>query len=836
MSDKFENKEDQQQELSFTDIATLCLSRWYWFIISIVICLVLAFVFLKSSRPTYVRTAQIILKADNRGNSISNDISGIADIGMFKNNSPVNNEIVCMRSPFIMKDVVDTLGLDVSYYGYGLWYKPVLYGKDLAVKVKFLELNEEQSASCELKLKKQGGFELSNFVYKELEYKDSIINGNFNDTINTPAGKIVVLQGEAYTKWTMCNAKGISSNNDIIYITKHNHSTITSAYLAKTSISLNDKQNTVVDIKVSDQSIQRAADIVSTLINVYNERWIEDKNIVAISTSYFINNRLKIIEQDLGIVDSDITAFKRNSRIPDINAAAHIYMARNEDNERALLKLKTTLGLANYLKGFIADMIKTDDVLPAINGLDNANIESQIAEYNQLVLTRDKFVTVSSESNTMVQDFNSSISSMKGAIKSSLNNYIVSLQNQISNLEQNTRKTHSQLESSPTQAQQLISIERQQKVKEALYLFLLQKREENELSQAFEAYNTRIIAPAYGSNIPVSPRSDIIYLFALLLGICLPAGYLVTREMMDTKVRIKKDLDGIPAPFAGEIPQAFDNSEKKWWQFWKSIDRINKKNAIMTVEEGKRNFVNESFRVLRANIEFMLNKGEKGHTIIVTSFNPGSGKSFLSMNIAMAFAIKKNKVLVIDCDLRHGSSSEYVGAPRKGLSNVLGGRIDNYNEVIVEYNGNQYLNVLPIGSIPPNPSELLYSPKFKEIIDDAKKTYDYIFLDCPPVNLLADAQILTPYAERTLFVVRAGLMDLSQRVELKELISSKKLTNITLILNASKTGGASNGSRYGYRYGYYYGNHLGSAYGKGYYGNRKGYYDETFPEGDNNKK
>lgn len=835
MSENIETKTEQQQDLSIVAILTLCLSRWYWLAISIVVCLIIAFFHVKSTRPTYFRTAQVVLKSDKRGNSINNDISGISNIGMFTNNSLVLNEIVSMQSPSLMKEVVKRLGLDISYYGSGLWYKPVLYGKNLPVNVEFIELNEEQSASFELILEKEGGFELSGFVCKELEY-DDIIKGNFNDTISTPAGKIIVSQGDGYPEWALENANETSSNNFRIFINKHNLSAITSAYMAKTSIALNNKENTVVDINVSDQSIQRASDIVTTLISVYNEQWIADKNLIAISTSHFINNRLQIIEKDLGMVDSDITAFKRDSRIPDINAAAQMYMARNENTERELLKIKTTLELANYLEELITDMIKTNNVLPAINGLDNANIESQITEYNQLVITRDKLVAVSSESNTMVQDYNNSISSMKGAIKSSLNNYIVSLKNQINNLEQSERMTDSQLASSPTQAQQLLSIERQQKVKEALYLFLLQKREENELSQAFTAYNTRVITQAHGSNAPIAPKSSMIYLIALVLGISLPAGFLVAREMMDTKVRIKKDLDGISAPFAGEIPQAFDNNEKKWWQFWKSIDKINKKNGVMIVEEGKRDYVNESFRVLRANIEFMVNRGEKGHVFIMTSFNPGSGKSFLSMNIAMAFAIKKNKVLVIDCDLRHGSSSAYVGSPRKGLSNVLGGRIDDYNEVIVEYNGNQYLNVLPIGPIPPNPSELLYSPKFKEIIDEAKATYDYILLDCPPVNMLADTQILNPYAERTFFIVRAGLMDLAQRVELKELISSKRLSNVALILNASRTSGAYGTPRYGYRYGYHYGYHYGSTYGKGYYGTRKTDYYGSFADVDNNKK
>ncbi len=823
------NKKEEQQELSISDVLSLCLSRWYWFLISISFCLIVAFFYTKTTRPTYSRSAQVILKSDKRGNSINADISGLSNLGMFTDNSLVNNEIVCMQSPFLMKDVVMRLKLDVSYLGSGFWYKKVLYGDELPIGMEFIDLDETKQASLVFEMNKEGGFSLSDFVCNNNEYSD-VITGNFNDTLLTPAGRVVITQPEAYLLKNSGNSQESESQNSRIYISKNSVWSVTSSYAKKMVIALNHKENTVVDIRISDQSIQRASDIITTLINVYNEKWIDDKNLIAVSTSHFINNRLGIIEKDLGMVDNNITDFKKDIRIPDINAAAQMYMSRNENIEQELIKLNTTFEVANYLKEFISDMVKTNDVLPSINGLDNANIESQILKYNELVITRNKLVTASSESNTMVRDYDNSIESMKGALLSSLDNYIVSLKHSINSLESNESKTYSQLSSSPIQAQKLLTIERQQKVKEALYLFLLQKREENELTQAFTAYNTRVIAPANGSNLPIAPKSKMIYMLALVLGIGLPAAYLVARELLDTKIRIKKDLEGIPAPFVGEIPQAFESSNKEWWQFWKNVDNIEKKNAVMVVEEGKRDFINESFRVLRANIEFMMNKQEKGHVFILTSFNPGSGKSFLSMNIAMVFAIKKNKVLVIDCDLRHGSTSEYVKSPDKGLSNVLVGKIDNYKETLVSYNGNDYLKVLPIGSIPPNPTELLYSNRFKEIIDDAKNVFDYIFLDCPPVNMLADTQILNQYSERTLFIARAGLMDLTQREDLKELITSNKMNNISLVLNASKSGGSSYGGRYGYRYGYHYDYH----YDKGYYGSKKKDYYGSFADTDDN--
>ena len=350
----------------------------------------------------------------------------------------------------------------------------------------------------------------------------------------------------------------------------------------------------------------------------------------------------------------------------------------------------------------------------------------------------------------------------------------------------------------------MLSVERQQKVKEELYLYLLQKREENELSQAFTAYNTRVITAPRGSALPTAPNKKNILLVALALGLLVPAVIIFMQENMNTKVRGKKDLENLSVPYLGEIPLYFSNKKKK---------NKSSEHAIV-VEESNRNIINEAFRVLRSNVDFMKNKNTKQIVFIVTSFNPGSGKSFLSMNIAMSFAIKGKKVLVIDGDLRHGTVSAYVGSPRKGLSDYLGNKEADWNELLVVDKKFPNLHVIPVGTIPPNPTELLEDGSLATLMQNLRDVYDYIFIDCPPIDIVADTQIIEQYADRTLFVIRAGLLDRSLLPELESIYQEKRFKNLSVILNGTE----STGGRYSYRYGYSYGYHNGYT---SYYGNSK---------------
>ena len=383
---------------------------------------------------------------------------------------------------------------------------------------------------------------------------------------------------------------------------------------------------------------------------------------------------------------------------------------------------------------------------------------------------------------------------MRRAIVTSIDNLIATLDTQLRSLQQSERQTTARIAANPTQGKYLLSVERQQKVKEALYLFLLQKREENELSQAFTAYNTRIITPPTGSLEPTAPVRRNILLAAIALGLLLPVAIIFVRENMNTRLRGRKDLEGLTLPFAGEIPLVPGGTKKK--------DGHEPKKIV--IRQGRRDVVNEAFRVLRTNLEFMLepHDGGRAGVTLVTSFNPGSGKTFLAMNTAASFAIKGKRVLVIDGDLRHGSASAYVDVPSSGLSDYLGHRTDDVASLIVPCQGCEGLYLLPVGTIPPNPTELLASSRFAELVERLRGEYDYVLIDCPPIDIVADTQIISKLADRTIFVVRAGLLERDMLPELQRLYDESRFKNMALVLNGTAGGTGRYGYRYGYKYGY----------------------------------
>ena len=522
------------------------------------------------------------------------------------------------------------------------------------------------------------------------------------------------------------------------------------------------------------------------------------------STSLFINDRLGVIESELGHVDENISTFKSENLLPDVQAASQLYMSESSQAKSQILTLNTQLSMARYIRNYLTAASSRNQLLPANSGLENANIENLIAEYNTLQLQRNNLVANSSEQNPLVIDMDESLRAMRGSIVRSVDNLITTLNTQIRSLEQSQQQATAHIAANPSQAKYLLSVERQQKVKESLYLFLLQKREENELSQAFTAYNTRVVTPPTGSMIPTAPVKKNILLVGFALGLLIPIVIVFLQESMNTKVRGRKDLENLSLPFVGEIPQ-YGRIRRSGLLRKKVIPETETK---VVVQEGKRDVVNEAFRVLRTNLEFVSGETETGQIILLTSFNPGSGKTFLTMNIAATLALKGKRLLVIDGDLRRGSTSAYVSTPHQGLSNYLAGKVQRIEEVIVPASETVRFDVLPVGTIPPNPTELLSGERLQALIADLRTRYDYVLVDCPPIELVADTHILAKYADRTVFVVRAGLLERSMLGELQNIYTEQKFPNMAVILNGTEGGGS---YRYGYRYGYHYG------YGSGYH-------------------
>ena len=543
-----------------------------------------------------------------------------------------------------------------------------------------------------------------------------------------------------------------------------------------------------------------------------------DKNRISVSTSKFIGERLRVIEGELGSVDANISSFKSENLVPDLAAASQMYMQQSAESKKEMMGISTQLATAEFMRRELAKKDITQ-ALPTNSGIDNASITSGVGEYNAAVLDRNRLLASSSESNPLVQDLANKLHSLKQTILQSVDNYIASLRQQMGGAQRIDAVATGKLASNPNQAKYLLSVERQQKVKEALYLFLLQKREENELSQAFTAYNTRVITAPRGSANPTSPQKANIMLIAFALGLAIPAGIIIVRENMNTKVRGKKDLESISVPLVGEIPLYIKPKtvlEKASEVFAKKKKTTKDRKTDLVIAEGKRDILNEAFRVLRSNIDFMSNSDENRKVILMTSFNPGSGKSFISINLACSFAIKGKKVLVIDGDLRHGSASAYVGSPKTGLIDYLSGKVKDVDGLILPLKEYPSLNVLPIGKVPPNPTELLENGRLGEVIEAMRSKYDLIVLDCPPIDIVADTQIIEKYADRTVFIIRAGLLERAMLKDLEEIYTTKRFKNLTLILNGTESSGGRYSYRYGYRYGYKYGYKYG--YGsKSYY-------------------
>lgn len=787
-------KPGQQDDfLRIQDLLYLCLARWKWFVLSLMVTIGVATVYLLRTPAVYTRTASVLIKEDSKGKSVSSDLESFSEFGLFQSGTNVNNELITFQSPALMTEVVKRLRLDMNYFVPGKFHRQVAYGLTLPVDVTINDLPENESAGFTLKIQPDGTLYLSDFIRNGTDLDEKDVKGSLLDSITTPLGKIIIhttpnyVKGEAYT----------------LYVGKSSLYNAVNSCSSNLSVSLNSEKASVIDLSFKDNSTQRAEDVLSMLISVYNENWVKDKNQIAVSTSMFINERLGVIERELGNVDEDISSYKSEHLLPDVQAASSMYMAQSSEANAQILSLNNQLYMTRYIRNYLANDANRTQLLPANSGIESANIESQIAEYNKQLLQRNSLVANSSTENPLVVDMDQALASMRGAIIRSIDNQIVTLNSQIKSLRQTEQQTTSRIAANPTQAKYLLSVERQQKVKEALYLFLLQKREENELSQAFTAYNTRIVTPPHGSMLPTSPVHKNIFMVAFALGLLIPVVIIFMRENMNTRVRGRKDLENLTIPFIGEIPLF---TRKKKGILGKKPQEV----KAVVVKEGNRDIINEAFRVLRTNLEFMTGKDKTSNVIIMTSFNPGSGKSFLTMNIAMSLAIKGKKVLVIDGDLRHAFASSYIDSPDKGLSDYLEGRIDNLDEIIVPDPKHKSMDILPVGTIPPNPTELLFDERLKQTIDTVREQYDYVLIDCPPVELVADTQIIEKLADRTIFVVRAGLLERSMLSELEKIYDEKKYKNMSLILNGTEGSGGRYGYCYGYRYGYGSGYHYGS--------------------------
>lgn len=776
-----QNMQDEEDTFNIQDFLFLCLARWRWFVASVIICLGIGALYVLSTPKTYTRTAAVMIK-DNKDAAKQSVANALSDIGMFQSSSSVNNEILAFESPALIGEVIVRLGLQTDYSYRKTLRIETLYGDSVPLEVNFIDVPLSESAAMTVKILGKGKVELSDMKLGLEEFETDPVIVNIGDTIKTNLGNVAVNYGPNYS----------ADFDSPIKVNRYSLPNAIEAYKEKIAASLADDKASVIDFSFKDVNIKRADDFLNTLIDIYNEKWVDDKTQQAKKTSGFIAERLQVIEHELGNVDSDIADYKGANLMPDVEAVSKMYLENSNENTRLQLEVSTQIAITKYLLDYTKNPAEHGQLLPANSGIDNRGIETQIQEYNTIQLERNKLASTTGENNPIMQDYDKSLRSMRNALIQSLANQERTLQTQLNSLIRDDRATNRKIASSPSQAKYLLSVERQQKVKEALYLYLLQKREENELTLAFTPFNTRVITPPMGSDRPTAPISRNIILISFVVGLILPALVLFLSESLDNRLRNRSDLEGVKTPLIGEIPEASDNTmslrmrsfRRRWRELTGKDSKMEEAPQLLVHEHGK-SIVNEAFRMVRSNLEFSTRNG-RNRVMMVTSFNPGSGKSFISLNLAATLALKDKtrKILIIDLDLRRASISRVLPNHSRGIADYLSEATDNCDQYIQETDC-KGLYLLPVGSIPPNPTELLYSDRLKNLIEKYRQEYDYIILDCPPAEIVADASIITPLADMTIFIIRAGLLDRRMIPEIDRIYDSHRYKNFMLILNGT---------------------------------------------------
>ena len=802
MASEFQNQPQNtegDESFNLMDFCNVLLSNWYWIVGCMVIALGIAVLTVKRTTPTYTRHTQLLIKDDKKGqNGVSAMGAEFESLGgLLQNSTNINNEIITLSAPVLMQEVVKRLHLDVALTTRQSLHEVPLYDNS-PVALLMPQAGENEVATFKMRLNKNRTAELYEFKNRKGDIGDKKMVVAMNTLAKTPVGIIIIQPTEHWNK---------RFTDEEITVTKLPVMSVAAGLSSSLSVALNTKESTVLDIVLTDASKKRADDVMLKLIDVYNEQWMKDKNRVAESSFDFITNRLELLSKELGDVDQKISDYRSETLIPDDKSASNMYLAQRTRNDDQILTLNNQLSVSRYIRDYLADHSKVDQYLPTNTGIGSTGIESMITNYNQSISARNEVLANSSESAPIVQKLNSELALQRNAIMHSLDNLISQLTAQLKSWEGVEAETNQHIATAPRQAKQLLTIGRQQKVKEALYLYLLQKREENELSKTFTAWNTRIIQPPMGSDAPTSPKQGMVLLIALAVGFCLPAGILFLRENLDHTVRGRADLEGISTSLLGEVP-AIRSSR---------FHRIstNNKDRMIYVKENNRDLINEAFRIIRTKFDYYLNSIGKGNKVVMlTSFNPNSGKTFIAMNLAKVMSLKNQKVIVVDLDLRKASLSKLINSPHHGVSGYLSGFDDDFRDSIVTDAIGKNADMLPVGVVPPNPSEILQNERLAQLFAELRKDYDLILVDCPPIDVVADAIIVAKEVDVTLFVVRAGLMDRSGLKDVDHLAQKGIYKHMALLLNGTRYVS----SRYGnYRYGYSY----GYGYGYGYHSKKK---------------
>ena len=793
--------EQSEEQVNIQELLFRYLIHWPWFVVSIIICIACAWGYLRLTTPIYNISATVLIKDEKKGGgaSMSSDLEKMGLEGFVSSSSNVDNEIEVLRSKSLSREVVNNLGLFVTYMDEDEFPSKELYHTSPVLVSLTHQEADKLPGRMEINMILQPTGALGvQITVGEKEYRKQF--DKLPAVFPTDEGTVAFF-----------------ANNDTLSavcpenITKERHITafinrpfsVLKEYVNSLSIAPTSKTTSVVVISLENTNTRRGRDYINKLLEMYNINANNDKNEVAQKTAEFIDERIGIISKELGSTEQDLENFKRSAGITDLSSEAQIALTGNAEYEKKRVENQTQINLVmdlqRYMKG------NEYEVLPSNIGLQDAASAGAIDRYNQMLVERKRLLRTSTENNPTIINLDTSIRAMRTNVQATLDATLKGLQITKENLAREASRYSRRINDAPTQERQFVSIARQQEIKSGLYLMLLQKREENAITLAATANNAKIIDEALADDNPISPKKMLVYLAALVLGVGLPVGVIYLIGLTKFKIEGRADVEKLTSlPVVGDIPLA------------------DEKTGSIAVFENQNNLMSETFRNVRTNLQFMLENGK--NVILVTSTISGEGKSFISANLAISLSLLGKKVVIVGLDIRKPGLNKVFNIPKKehGITQYLTNTTANLMDFVQPSDINKNLFILPGGTVPPNPTELLARGGLEKAIETLKANFDYVILDTAPVGMVTDTLLIGRVADLSVYVCRADYTHKAEFTLINELAENNKLPNLCIAINGLDLNSRKYGYYYGYgKYGKYYG--YGKRYGYGYgYGEKHG--------------
>ena len=791
--------EEEEGGFDFKTILMKLFIYWKWIVASVIICLGVAFLYLKTQMPLYRIQATIMINDEQKGSFNNQMMTLQQDFGIMNTTGGIDNEIEVLRSKSIIKQAVIDLGLYVRYSLDNGLLRPaqVLYGAyPIDVHISPEDLERLTSGMSFVVTQLDSTTNTIEYTYvdevthDEVEVKENVTSYPF--VLKTPIGRLVFDKGKANPMMP-----GQKLQISIVPPIRVARSCLGALTVEPTS-----KTTSVAYISYLDVNKKRGVDFVNSLVSVYNRENNNDKNIVAAKTEEFIRKRLEIVSRELDDAEEQMAQYKRSSELTNLTGDAQKVLDGSSEYEKRRVEIVTQLRLITYLRDYVNDPQNELQAIPANVGLTDAALANMIGKYNEVIVERNRLLRTASETNPAVLDLTTKADLFAETVKTSIESLHRSLTIKKEDLESQTRKFNAKLGDAPTQEKVLAGYKRQLEVKSGLYLMLLQKREENSIALAATADNAKIIDAALANDAPVAPKRNMIWLVALAMGVIIPVALIYLLELLRYKIEGRNDLEGLTSiPILGDVATAHNVKGEK---------------CAIVVRENSNDLMVETFRSIRTNLQFILSGPEK-KVIQFTSSNSGEGKTFVSSNLAMSMALLGKKVLLIGLDVRKPRLAEMfnLSDAKKGITLFLSGDANDKDLLFRQImpsgiNGN--LDILPAGIIPPNPAELLSRNNLDKAIEYLKEVYDYIILDTAPVGLVTDTLIISRVTDATVYVCRADYTPKNDLKMVNSLFNENKLKNLSIVLNGIDM------TKRKYVYYYGYGKYGGSKYGRYGYG------------------